>query len=108
MISLILVVAFLLIRYFLVLGCVDANSFNTPVEEIVINKEKAVGIRTKDEVYHAKYIISNADVVPTYRKLLKQQKAPEKTLSQIEGGRDIRGQGQSSPRQKYYKMHLWV
>ena len=57
-------------------------TFNTPVEEIVINKEKAVGIRTKDEVYHAKYIISNADVVPTYRKLLKQQKAPKKTLSQ--------------------------
>jgi phytoene desaturase len=56
--------------------------FDTLVEDIIVDKKKAVGITTKNEVYYAKYVISNADVVPTYRKLLKKQKAPEKTLSQ--------------------------
>lgn len=56
--------------------------FNTSVKDIIVDKKKAVGVTTKNEVYYAKYIISNADVVPTYRKLLMKQKAPEKILSQ--------------------------
>jgi phytoene desaturase len=56
--------------------------FDSLVKDIIVDKKKAVGITTKNEVYYAKYVISNADVVPTYRNLLKKQKAPEKTLSQ--------------------------
>ncbi len=56
--------------------------FNTLVKDIVVEKGKAKGITTQNEVHYATYVISNADVVPTYRRLLKKQKAPEKTLSQ--------------------------
>lgn len=56
--------------------------FDTSVKDIIVEKKKATGIITKNEVHYAKYVISNADVVPTYRKLLKKQKAPEKILSQ--------------------------
>lgn len=56
--------------------------FNSPVKNIIVKKNKAIGVNTKEEVFFAKYIISNADVVTTYKKLLKEQVAPEKILSQ--------------------------
>ena len=56
--------------------------FNSKVEKIIIQKKKAVGIFCDNKDYLADYIISNSDVVTTYRNLLKGQKSPEKTLQQ--------------------------
>jgi len=56
--------------------------FNTKVEKILVEKKQAVGITTEKGNRYADYIVSNSDVVPTYRNLLKGQKAPEKTLKQ--------------------------
>lgn len=55
--------------------------FNTPVEEIVVEKGKAVAVRC--ETIHAyQLIFSNMDITPTYRRLMPTQPAPERTLSQ--------------------------
>lgn len=43
-----------------------------PVEEILIEHGKAVGIRTAQGVYNADLVISNADVNHTYSKLIPQ------------------------------------
>jgi len=56
--------------------------FHSKVEKILIDKKKAIGIKTEEKEYFADYIISNSDVVPTYRRLLKNEKAPEKILKQ--------------------------
>ena len=50
--------------------------------EILIEKKKAFGIRVKEKKHAADLVVSNTDIVPTYRKLLPNQKQPEKTLSQ--------------------------
>ncbi len=55
---------------------------NTLVSEIIVENKKARAIIANDEKIEADIVISNMDVVPTYRKLLKTQKAPEKTLKQ--------------------------
>ncbi|WP_111683690.1 1-hydroxycarotenoid 3,4-desaturase CrtD [Winogradskyella tangerina] len=57
-------------------------NFNTKVEEIIINNNKVEGIQIEGELIKADIVVSNADVVPTYRKLLPKQKAPEKILKQ--------------------------
>ncbi|WP_397446050.1 1-hydroxycarotenoid 3,4-desaturase CrtD [Polaribacter sp. R77954] len=56
--------------------------FNTLVDEIIVEDKKAKGIVVKNQKYFSDIVVSNADVVPTYRKLLKKQQAPEKILSQ--------------------------
>ena len=57
-------------------------NFNTLVDKIETSKGKAVGIRIGEKVIEADIVVTNSDVVPTYRKLLKHHKAPERTLSQ--------------------------
>jgi phytoene desaturase len=56
--------------------------FSSPVERIVIEQKRAVGVEQAGNFYPADIVISNMDVVPTYRKLLKDVRAPEKVLSQ--------------------------
>ncbi|MEM6802162.1 MAG: 1-hydroxycarotenoid 3,4-desaturase CrtD [Bacteroidota bacterium] len=56
--------------------------FGKKVEEILVSEGKAQGIKIAGEDYPAEVVVSNMDVVPTYRKLLSHQKAPEKILSQ--------------------------
>ncbi|WP_299013699.1 1-hydroxycarotenoid 3,4-desaturase CrtD [uncultured Polaribacter sp.] len=56
--------------------------FNTLVDEILVEQKTAIGIIENENKHLADVVISNADVVPSYRKLLKKQKAPEKTLQQ--------------------------
>lgn len=56
--------------------------FNEPVKRIIVEGKKAVGVETTHDTYKADITISNMDVVPTYRKLLPDFPAPEKTLSQ--------------------------
>ncbi|WP_419210926.1 1-hydroxycarotenoid 3,4-desaturase CrtD [Maribacter sp. X9] len=57
-------------------------NFNENVQEITIKNHTASGITTNLQSYEADFVISNMDVYPTYKYLLKDQKAPEKTLSQ--------------------------
>lgn len=55
---------------------------NEKVNEIVVENKKAIGVSTAKGFYPANKVISNMDVYPTYRHLLKNEKAPEKILSQ--------------------------
>lgn len=59
-----------------------AFNFETKVDEIITEKNRAVGIKVYDQMLPFDIVVSNADVVPTYRKLLPKHKAPEKTLAQ--------------------------
>ncbi|QNR24272.1 1-hydroxycarotenoid 3,4-desaturase CrtD [Croceimicrobium hydrocarbonivorans] len=56
--------------------------FNTKVERILSKNAKAYAVQVGNEIHEADVIISNMDVVPTYRYLMPQEKAPEKTLQQ--------------------------
>ena len=56
--------------------------FNFRVDEIHVKDKKAIGISSNDKDFFSDIVISNSDVVPTYRTLLKNQKSPEKTLKQ--------------------------
>jgi phytoene desaturase len=56
--------------------------FESPVEEIVVKNKKAVGVLVAGLEQPFDAVVSNMDIVPTYRHLLKGQKAPEKVLSQ--------------------------
>lgn len=57
-------------------------NFDTPVEKILVENNKAVGVQTKKGIDNASVVVSNMDIYPTYRKLLSEQKAPEKVLKQ--------------------------
>lgn len=56
--------------------------FNQKVDEILISGNKAIGIATKNKEHLSDIVVSNMDIVPSYRKLLPKQPAPEKTLRQ--------------------------
>jgi phytoene desaturase len=56
--------------------------FNSPVSEIRVEQNKVTGVVVRDEEWSFDAVVSNMDVVPTYRHLLKGQKSPEKILNQ--------------------------
>jgi phytoene desaturase len=56
--------------------------FQSKVEEVLVEKDKAVGVRIGHDQHRADYVVSNMDVYHTYRKLLPHAIAPEKTLAQ--------------------------
>jgi phytoene desaturase len=56
--------------------------FSRPVDEILVEGKRAMGIRFNGQVHHHDVLISNMDVFYTYRRLLPGLKAPEKTLRQ--------------------------
>ena len=56
--------------------------YNSPVEQIEVNQGQVKGLKVNGEFIESDVVISNMDVVPTYRKLLKNTKAPEATLKQ--------------------------
>ena len=56
--------------------------FNCEVDKIKVEDNKAIGVEVKEKFYPADLVVSNMDVVPTYEKLLKNQKHPERTLEQ--------------------------
>ena len=56
--------------------------FDEKVTRIDLHKGKVIGLSTAKGSYPFDIVVSNMDVVPTYRKLLKAVKAPEKTLAQ--------------------------
>ncbi len=57
-------------------------SFNDPVHKIIVENKGAVGIQSKLGEEDASVVVSNMDIYPTYRRLLTDQKAPEKVLKQ--------------------------
>ncbi len=57
-------------------------SYQAKVEEVVVKRRKAVGLKIQGEVLPFDCIVSNMDLVNTYRKLLSQAKQPEKMLNQ--------------------------
>ncbi len=56
--------------------------FGEKVERILTEDSTAVGLVTATGEHRADLVVSNMDVVPTYRHLLPNQPAPEKTLRQ--------------------------
>lgn len=56
--------------------------FNKTVEQIEVAERAAKGVLVDGVSHSFDLIVSNMDVVPTYRRLLPNQPAPEKTLSQ--------------------------
>jgi phytoene desaturase len=52
------------------------------VEEILLEEKKAVGVKTQSQFLNADIVLSNMDVFPTYKKLLKGVATPERILSQ--------------------------
>ncbi len=56
--------------------------FGTRVDHIVTHQHKVCGVRVQGKVHFFDVVVSNMDVYPTYKKLLPQHRAPEKTLAQ--------------------------
>ncbi|HAA12377.1 MAG TPA: phytoene desaturase [Cytophagales bacterium] len=56
--------------------------YGTPVEEIMVENKQASGIKVDGKEHRFDRVVSNMDVVNTYRKLLPSQSPPEKLLNQ--------------------------
>ena len=56
--------------------------FNEPVRELLVADGHLTAVRTDQAVYDFGLVVSNMDVVPTYRRLLPTHPAPERTLGQ--------------------------
>ena len=52
------------------------------VNQILVKKGKATGVKTKNQTLMADFVLSNMDVFPTYKNLLKDIKPPERVLTQ--------------------------
>jgi len=52
------------------------------VNQIQVKKGKATGVKTKNQTLMADIVLSNMDVFPTYKNLLKDIKPPERVLNQ--------------------------
>jgi phytoene desaturase len=59
-------------------------NFNSKVDEILINENKAYGIKINGNTIPAECIISNVDVNTTYRKLINQKLKILKSLDKLE------------------------
>ncbi|MHA6248534.1 1-hydroxycarotenoid 3,4-desaturase CrtD [Pontibacter sp. CAU 1760] len=59
-----------------------AFRYKEPVEQVVTLGGKVISVKTAQGNYNADIVVSNMDVVPTYRRLLPDHPAPEKTLRQ--------------------------
>lgn len=56
--------------------------FNSSIEEIRLGQGKVDGVICKGDFIKSDFVLCNMDVVPAYRKLLRDVKAPEKILKQ--------------------------
>lgn len=57
-------------------------TFNTKVDQIIVENKKARGIFVKGNTIEADVVVSNMDIVPTYESLLPNQISPEKIIKQ--------------------------
>jgi phytoene desaturase len=56
--------------------------FGEKVEEILVENGKAKGIKIKDQIHLADFVINNMDMVNAYKTILKKQKQPKRLLDQ--------------------------
>ncbi|MDB0043089.1 phytoene desaturase family protein [Flavobacteriaceae bacterium] len=56
--------------------------FNSFVSQILVSGKRAIGVSVGEESYSSDIVVSNMDIVPTYKNLLKNHYQPEKTLNQ--------------------------
>jgi phytoene desaturase len=56
--------------------------FNQKVNRIVVEGKQAKGIEIANSFFASDLVVSNMDVVPSYIKLMPDQKAPKKTINQ--------------------------
>ena len=56
--------------------------FNTRVDEIIVENQRATALRCGTDIHPYDLIVSNMDVFFTYRELLPQQAQPERILNQ--------------------------
>lgn len=56
--------------------------FNSPVEEILVESGKAVGLITQGREIHADVVVNNMDMVNAYKTILRKQKQPKLLLDQ--------------------------
>jgi diapolycopene oxygenase len=56
--------------------------YNEKAERIITENNKVTGVKTSTNSYYADVVVSNMDIVPTYRKLLPDLPAPENILKQ--------------------------
>lgn len=56
--------------------------FNTQVDEIVVENKQVKGVKIGEQFIESNVVVSNMDVYFTYKKLLKDQKQPQKILKQ--------------------------
>lgn len=54
---------------------------NSQVSKIIIENKKATGIVVNNQKKYYDLVVSDMDIVPTYRKLMSEQKQPEKILT---------------------------
>ncbi|MBL8994939.1 MAG: phytoene desaturase [Spirochaetia bacterium] len=69
-------------KIFLELGGVLKTS--TPVEEILLEKRKAVGVRANGQAFRSDLVVSNADLGTTYRHLLPESSRKKWTNRRVE------------------------
>ncbi len=56
--------------------------FQSPISKILVHKKQALGLLVDNIEKHYDVVVSNMDVVNTYKKLLKEQPQPKKLLNQ--------------------------
>lgn len=56
--------------------------FDAPVNQFLIKDKKIFGIQSNEDQHFANLVVCNSDILPAYRKLMPQEKAPERILSQ--------------------------
>lgn len=56
--------------------------FNETVERVIVENGKAVGVISEVDEYRASIVVSNMDIYPTYKRLLPDQRQPDKILKQ--------------------------
>ena len=52
------------------------------VNQILLERDRAIGVKTENQTLKSDIILSNMNIFPTYKRLLKNTKAPDRILSQ--------------------------
>ena len=48
------------------------------VNQILLERDRAIGVKTENQTLKSDIILSNMDIFPTYKRLLKNSKAPDR------------------------------
>jgi len=56
--------------------------FNSKVEEVLVENQKAIGVKVKEQDHFSDIVVNNMDMVNAYKSILKKQKQPKLLLNQ--------------------------